>query len=65
MATQQAYSSKIPYPLTTLPLSRPADPQLYQDLVNIISTLKLVINNLEAPKDGGKYVRKDGEWVPM
>lgn len=64
----------VKYPLTPKPTIEPTDPALYSDLFSLQNTLRILMATLdtnfaqlvpEAPKDGKKYVRKDGAWLEI
>lgn len=61
------YLAKLKFPLTEKPntIYSQENSNTYTDIFNVQNTLRMVLVHFveEAPKDGNKYVRKDGEWV--
>lgn len=61
------YLATLKLPLTEKPITEwsAENQKTYMDIFNLQNTFRLVISNFveEAPQDGQKYVRKDGEWV--
>lgn len=63
------YLATLKIPMTEKP-ETPWDPNwmaTYKDVFNLQNTIRIILQNFveEAPKDGTKYVRKDGKWEPM